>query len=161
MDWTVSVHTIALSSSGPCFGHYKRTYLNWVNSRRYSTIENCVPTVDAGPIHYQRLMLFTDGLCEEWGWYHAHSYELQLTTLSRPLLMDSGIRKIFWLWNSESLALESGIQLKESGIPLMTGIRNQSSTDKDWNPIPGIWNPQRGVQNPRLSWIPFISLSIF
>ena len=49
--------------------------------------------------------------------------------------------------------MESGIQLKESGIPLTTGIQNSSSTDKNWNPVPGIRNPQRGIQNPRLSWI--------
>ena len=36
----------------------------------------------------------------------------------------------FLLWNSESWALESGIQLKGSGIPLMIGIRNPSSTLK-------------------------------
>ena len=35
------------------------------------------------------------------------------------------------LWNPESWALESGIQLKESGIPLTIEIRNQSSTDKE------------------------------
>ena len=29
----------------------------------------------------------------------------------------------FSLWNPESWALESGIQLKESGIPLMIGIQ--------------------------------------
>ena len=38
------------------------------------------------------------------------------------------------------LLVESGIQLKESGIPLKIGIQNPSSTDKDWNPDPGIWN---------------------
>ena len=42
----------------------------------------------------------------------------------------------------------------ESGIPLTIGIQNPSSTDKDWNTVPGIWNPQRGIQNPSLSWIP-------
>ena len=31
-------------------------------------------------------------------------------------------------------ALESGIRLKESGIPRNIEIRNPSSTDKDWNP---------------------------
>ena len=31
------------------------------------------------------------------------------------------------------------------------GIRNLSSTDKDWNPVPGIRNPRYGIQNPRLS----------
>ena len=60
----------------------------------------------------------------------------------------------FCLWHPESRVLESGIQLMESGIPLTIGIQNPSSTDKDWNPVPGIWNPQRGIQNPSLSWIP-------
>ena len=30
----------------------------------------------------------------------------------------------FWLWNPESCALESAIQLKESGIPLTSGIQD-------------------------------------
>ena len=59
----------------------------------------------------------------------------------------------FCWWNPESWSLESGIQLKESGIPLTIEIQNSSSTDKNWNPVPGIRNPQRGIQNPRLSWI--------
>ena len=40
----------------------------------------------------------------------------------------------FCLWNLESWAFESGIQLKESRIPLTTEIQHPSSTDKDWNP---------------------------
>ena len=36
----------------------------------------------------------------------------------------------FSWWNTESSALESGINLKESEIPLMIGIWNPSSTDK-------------------------------
>ena len=40
----------------------------------------------------------------------------------------------FCLWNPESWALESRIQLYESGIPLTTEIQNPSSTDKYWNP---------------------------
>ena len=52
------------------------------------------------------------------------------------------------------LLMESGIQLKESGIPLTIVIQNPSSTEKYWNPVPGIQNPQRGIQNPRLSEIP-------
>ena len=48
------------------------------------------------------------------------------------LLVESGILEVIFL-------MESGIQLKESGI--------------HWNPVPGIRNPQRGMQNPRLSWI--------
>ena len=52
----------------------------------------------------------------------------------------------FLLVESGILGLESGIQLKESGIILTTGIQNPSSTDKDWNPV-------GGIHNPRLSWI--------
>ena len=63
------------------------------------------------------------------------------------LLVESGIRE-----NQESLVLEFGIQLKISGIPLTIGIQIPISTDKYWNPVPGIRNPRRGVQNPRLSW---------
>ena len=33
------------------------------------------------------------------------------------------------------------ILLVESGILLKIGIQNPSSTDKDWNPAPGIQNP--------------------
>ena len=46
------------------------------------------------------------------------------------------------LWNPEyscrnpkSWALESGIQPKESEIPLTIEIQNPSSTDKNWNPV--------------------------
>ena len=47
---------------------------------------------------------------------------------------------------------ESGKRLLvESGIPLRIGI-NQSSTEKHWNPVPGIRNSRCGIQNPRLSW---------
>ena len=35
-----------------------------------------------------------------------------------------------WLWNAESWALESGLQLKESGNPLTIGIRNPCSTER-------------------------------
>ena len=62
-------------------------------------------------------------------------------------------RKVLLLeW--ESWALESGVQLKESGIPLAIGIQNLSSGDKGWNPVIGIRNPSRGIQNPRPTWIP-------
>ena len=47
------------------------------------------------------------------------------------------------LRNPEFWALESGIQLKESGIPV-----KPSSTYKDWNPV-------AGIRNPWLTWIPF------
>ena len=53
--------------------------------------------------------------------------------------MDSGIREIFYCRirvanltvDPESWALESGVQLEESGIPLRTGNRNPSITDKE------------------------------
>ena len=72
-----------------------------------------------------------------------------------PLVMESGFHNSgnFCLWNPESWAPESGKQLKKSGIPLTIGIQNPSSTDKDWNPVPGIRNPPRGIFNPRLSRI--------
>ena len=54
------------------------------------------------------------------------------------------------------LLMESGIQLKESGIPLTIVIQNPSSTDKYWNPVPRIRNLQCGIRNPRLSWIPLL-----
>ena len=47
---------------------------------------------------------------------------------------------MFSLWNPESWVLESGIQLKESGIPLRIGIQNPCSTKKDWNTVPEIQN---------------------
>ena len=55
------------------------------------------------------------------------------------------------------LGLESGIQLKKSGILLMIGFQTPSSIDGDWNPIPWIRNPRRWIQNQasRLFWIPF------
>ena len=55
----------------------------------------------------------------------------------------------FRSWNSESWALQSGIQLKESGIPLTIRFQNPSSTD--CNPLPGIrgdykaWNPESKI----------------
>ena len=59
--------------------------------------------------------------------------------MTSPHVGESGFlnSEKFCLWNAESWALESGIQLKESGIPLTIGIQNPSSTDKYWNPVPG------------------------
>ena len=37
----------------------------------------------------------------------------------------------FCSWNPESRALESKIQLKESGVPLLTGIRNPNFTNNE------------------------------
>ena len=47
----------------------------------------------------------------------------------------------FGIWNQESCVLETGIQLMESGIPLMIGIHYPSSTDKYWHQLPAIQNP--------------------
>ena len=62
---------------------------------------------------------------------------------------DTGIQEIFAceIQNLGKFVLESGIRLPEPGIPLTTGIQNPSSTDKDWNPVPGSpesseWNPE-------------------
>ena len=51
------------------------------------------------------------------------------------------------MWNPESLTLESGIQLNESGIPLTITIQNPSTTDKE----SGIRNPAPRLRIPRLS----------
>ena len=58
--------------------------------------------------------------------------------------MESGIQQIFAV-NMKSWPLESGIKIKESGIPQTNEIRN---------PVPVIRDPQCGIQNPTLSWIP-------
>ena len=50
----------------------------------------------------------------------------QFTNNISTHVRESGFRKPgkFWLWNPESWVLDSGIQLKESGIPLTIGIQN-------------------------------------
>ena len=50
--------------------------------------------------------------------------------------MESEIWEEFCLWNPECWALKSKTQLKESRIPQTIGIQNQTSPDKDWDPIP-------------------------
>ena len=52
----------------------------------------------------------------------------------------------FCLWNPGSRALESGIQLKEFGIPLTIGIKNPSSTDQK------IRNPEYKAVLDSLTW---------
>ena len=66
----------------------------------------------------------------------------------------SGIRKYFargiqnpGLWNPEYSSRNPKYHER-------IGIRNPSSPDKDWNPVPGMGHPRHGIQNPRLSWIP-------
>ena len=49
----------------------------------------------------------------------------------RPTFQESGFQNSgnFGVWNPESWVLESGIQLKESRIPLTIGIQNPGSTE--------------------------------
>ena len=61
----------------------------------------------------------------------------------------------FSLWNLESRALESEIQLKESGIPLRIGIQNQVQLSKTGIQYLESGIRSVGIQDPRLSWIPF------
>ena len=64
----------------------------------------------------------------------------------------------FCLWNTKSWALDSGIQLKESGIPLTIGIQNRSSTDwqrlesSTWNPESTAWNLESKTVLGFLTW---------
>ena len=51
------------------------------------------------------------------------------------------------LWNPESWALESRIRLKESDVPLTTGIWNPSSPVI--NPKPSTWNSESTAWNPQ------------
>ena len=97
----------------------------------------------------------------------AHVRESGFRNLGNFVLVESGILRFGIrstavgirnpaLWNPEyscrnpkSWALESGIQPKESGIPLTIEIQNPSSTDKNWNPVSGIRNPQCEVWKGR------------
>ena len=81
---------------------------------------------------------------------------LKYLSIALPHAKESGIRENFarrirnpeklYFWNLESWVLESGIQLKESGIPLTIGIKDLSSGIR-------IRNPRRGIQNRGLPWI--------
>ena len=55
----------------------------------------------------------------------------RVSNIASPRVRESRFRnaKNFYLWNPESWALESGMELKESRIPLTIVIRNPSSTD--------------------------------
>ena len=81
-----------------------------------------------------------------------HTLLKQLLYLS-PHERDSGIRGMF---SSESGILAFGIRNTAKGIrtSITIEIRNPSSNDKVWNPLPEVRNPQRGIQNSRLSWMP-------
>ena len=51
------------------------------------------------------------------------------------------------------LLLESGIQLKESGILLISGVRNTIPPTENTESSTWIQNPWHGIQNPRVYWI--------
>ena len=64
----------------------------------------------------------------------------------------SGIREHFVCGIRECQALESGIQLGESGILLTIAIQNPSSTDKEWDPESTPRNPQSKTVLDSLIW---------
>ena len=65
-------------------------------------------------------------------WLICYSWSL-ISRFFSPHIRESGLRQSFCLWNPESLALESGIQFKESVLPPMIRIQNPRFTDKDRN----------------------------
>ena len=74
---------------------------------------------------------------------------LNTCTVSTKKLTKTYIAPYKGIGIKESWTLESGIQLKDSGIPLTIGMQNPSSTEKDsstWIPESVAWNPE--------SWIP-------
>ena len=82
--------------------------------------------------------------------------------LNRPMRSGNAeVREIFRLvGNSETWALESGIQLKEFAIPLAIGIQNPSSTDCKESGIQYLESEIHSVKAriQRLSWITLLSL---
>ena len=73
----------------------------------------------------------------------APSKEIRIPESGKFLFVESGIRE-----NQESWVLESGIELRESGIPVTIGIQNPSSTDKYWNPVQsGIHGVESRIQD--------------
>ena len=65
------------------------------------------------------------------------------------MLVESRI-SMFLLWSLESWALELGIQLKESKIPLMTVSVTKNQEFSTWDLESMAWKQE----NPRLPWIP-------
>ena len=64
----------------------------------------------------------------------------------------SGIRENFVCGIRECQALESGIQLGESGILLTIAIQNPRSTDKEWDPESTARNPRSKTVLDSLTW---------
>ena len=69
-----------------------------------------------------------------------------------------GTRKKVCRWKPKFWALRSGMQLKESGIPL---TNPESKFHTNWNPVCGIRNPGSGIQNSRMSLIPLHRTTLF
>ena len=65
------------------------------------------------------------------------------------------MQEIFYcaVWNPEHW--NPGCSSRNPECPLTIGRRNASSTDKDWNPVPGIWNPEF-----KTSWITLQGVSM-
>ena len=76
--------------------------------------------------------------------------EIQNLQFGEFLLVESGIQHIL-LWNPESWALESRIQVKESGIPFSNwNLESKFHLQRIQNQVPGIQNPQGGIKKPRM-----------
>ena len=85
--------------------------------------------------------------------YFAPCKGIRILESGKFLFVESKTPKNFprGIWNSR--ALESRIELKYSEIPPRNKIQKPHSTEKDWNPAPGIYDLRNGIQNPRLSCI--------
>ena len=76
--------------------------------------------------------------------------EIQNLQFGEFLLVESGIQHIL-LWNPESWALESQIQVKQSGIPFSNwNLESKFHWQRIQNQVPGIQNPRGGIKKPRM-----------
>ena len=82
---------------------------------------------------YRRAKMSANSVLVSVGLYNSALQGNKQTTVTQNV---SGFQNPgnFLFWNLESSALESWIQLNESGIPLKIGIQNPGSTDREWNP---------------------------
>ena len=79
-------------------------------------------------------------------------YHLPTTPAPYPLITHTSWSCYRALWKPQSWVFGTGIQFKESELPLTTGIQNPNFTNKEsWiHAVPGIRNPQRGIDNFKL-----------
>ena len=76
--------------------------------------------------------------------------EIQNLQFGEFLLVESGIQHIL-LWNPESWALESQIQVKQSGIPFSNwNLESKFHWQRIQNWVPGIRNPRGGIKKPKM-----------